>query len=369
MKEISFITSNKNKLLEVSQILCNSVPLINKDLDLPEYQGASVEEIATQKCITARNHVQGPVLIEDTALCFDGLNNLPGPYIKWFLGSLGLNGLNTLLHGFNNNKAHAVCTFAYSPDSNTDPVIFQGKTYGNIVQPRGDTAFGWDPIFQPDEGGGKTYAEMTKEDKNKINLQYDFINGSLAVEKANEIIPTIQKLIKRGDWRAVIDCHPPKHISFASTHNKQPFSTIALNGTQQDLWPDHCIVGSRGCLLHSAIQDTLSSSQLNIHYVDKGCEVDRDAYSAFQASSHDVKGLVEASTTESIYVCGLAGDYCVKATAISAAQLTQYPVTVIEDATASVDKHSGWKRELEMGGVKILTSNQISKEMAKESTK
>jgi inosine triphosphate pyrophosphatase len=97
---------------------------------------------------------------EDTALCFEALNDLPGPYIKDFLAKLGHQGLNTLLDGFPTRRAYALCTFAYSPPpvdgEPQEPILFEGRTYGTIVPPRGPTHFGWDAVFQPEEGDGKT---------------------------------------------------------------------------------------------------------------------------------------------------------------------------------------------------------------------
>ncbi len=88
-KTISFITGNPNKLKEFSQIIGDVSPYLfdTKSIDLPEYQGEP-EEIAIAKCKTALEIAKSPVLIEDTSLCFNGLNGLPGPYIKWFLDKL-----------------------------------------------------------------------------------------------------------------------------------------------------------------------------------------------------------------------------------------------------------------------------------------
>ena len=66
--------------------------IVSKDIDLPEYQGEP-DDIARQKCEEATKHVSGPVLIEDTSLCFNALGGLPGPYIKWFLKNLGPEGV------------------------------------------------------------------------------------------------------------------------------------------------------------------------------------------------------------------------------------------------------------------------------------
>ena len=62
--------------------------VVSQDIDLPEYQGEP-DDICIQKCKEASKIIQGPVLIEDTCLCFNALGGLPGPYIKWFLKKLG----------------------------------------------------------------------------------------------------------------------------------------------------------------------------------------------------------------------------------------------------------------------------------------
>lgn len=104
VKELNFITSNPNKLAEVKAILGDTVLLNSKSLELPEIQG-TIENIALEKCRRAADNVGnpsqsaryncerksheakfiakvgGPVLIEDTALCFNALKGLPGPYM------------------------------------------------------------------------------------------------------------------------------------------------------------------------------------------------------------------------------------------------------------------------------------------------
>ncbi|OJJ55326.1 hypothetical protein ASPSYDRAFT_158756 [Aspergillus sydowii CBS 593.65] len=168
MTTLNFITSNKNKLAEVRAILDGVVDVQNEVVDVPEIQG-TIEEIAKEKCSHAARVVGGPVLTEDTALEFSALKGLPGPYIKSFLEALGHEGLNKMLDSFESRGAEAVCTFALSLGPESEPILFQGRTEGTIVSPRGPANFGWDPIF---EHGGKTYAEMTKEEKNKISHRY-----------------------------------------------------------------------------------------------------------------------------------------------------------------------------------------------------
>ena len=61
--------------------------MINKKIDLPEYQGEP-DSISIDKCKAAMEQIKGPVIVEDTCLCFNALGGLPGPYIKWFLEKL-----------------------------------------------------------------------------------------------------------------------------------------------------------------------------------------------------------------------------------------------------------------------------------------
>jgi len=163
-----FVTGNKGKLAEVHQILSRHVPVLNNVvLDLPELQGEP-EDIAVQKCRIAAQEVKGPVIVEDTSLCYNALGGLPGPYIKWFLDKIGHEGLNNLLAAYEDKSAVALCVFAFCQGPNHSPITFVGRCPGKIVAARGPPNFGWDPIFQPD-GSNKTFAEMTKEEKNAIS--------------------------------------------------------------------------------------------------------------------------------------------------------------------------------------------------------
>jgi inosine triphosphate pyrophosphatase len=170
---ITFVTGNRNKLSEVIAILGNDLPfeLRNQAVDLPELQGEPVD-IAKEKCRLAAAQIGGPVLVEDTSLCFNALGGLPGPYVKWFLDKTGHHGLNNLLAAYEDKSAYAQCIFAFATHADDqNPEIFVGQTHGRIVPARGPTNFGWDPIFEP-EGYEHTYAEMEKSLKNTISHRY-----------------------------------------------------------------------------------------------------------------------------------------------------------------------------------------------------
>ena len=175
MSTLTFVTGNAKKLEEVRAILASGEKLpfeiVSKKIDLPELQGEP-EEISVQKCELAAKEVGGPVMVEDTSLCFNALGGLPGPYIKWFLEKTGHEGLNNLLAAYDDKSAYAQCVFSLSLGPGHAPIVFDGRTAGRIVPARGPTDFGWDPVFEPDEGGGKTYAEMEKAAKNAISHRY-----------------------------------------------------------------------------------------------------------------------------------------------------------------------------------------------------
>lgn len=168
-KTITFVTGNAKKLEEVRAIMGSKFPhvLLNKKLDLPEYQGTS-QEVCREKAREAFRQIRGPVLVEDTCLCFNAHGGLPGPYIKWYLDKLGVEGLPKLLAASADKSGYALCTFGYCESESGEVEIFEGKTDGTIVDPRGSRDFGWDPVFEPN-GYDKTYAEIAKEEKNKIS--------------------------------------------------------------------------------------------------------------------------------------------------------------------------------------------------------
>jgi len=81
---LTFVTGNKKKLEEVISILGDSLPytLTNAKIDLPELQGEP-EEVSIEKCKLAAERVGGPVITEDTSLCYNALGGLPGTYILY----------------------------------------------------------------------------------------------------------------------------------------------------------------------------------------------------------------------------------------------------------------------------------------------
>jgi len=160
---IYFITGSKQKFLEAKAILPDLVQL---ELDLTEIQETDPHLIIKSKLEEAQKHKKGVFVVEDTGLYLDCLNGFPGPLIKWFLKTLGREGIAKVVKAMGNDQAQAKCLVGFYDGTKTE--FFEGIMNGRIVYPKGESTFGWDPIFLP-EGHNKTFAEMTKEEKNKIS--------------------------------------------------------------------------------------------------------------------------------------------------------------------------------------------------------
>jgi nicotinamidase-related amidase len=185
-----------------------------------------------------------------------------------------------------------------------------------------------------------------------IDMQHDFVHGSLAVPGAPAIIEIVNTLlslpfsIKIGTK----DFHPTDHVSFADTHQKPVFSKITIyppgdtreeRALEQILWPVHCVASTPG----SEFVQGLNGEALDA-VVHKGTHPEIESYSAFHdpwnISNTELPRLLEAQGVTDVYIAGLAGDYCVKYSAVDAVQFG-YKTWVIRDAVRSVsDTGSEW---------------------------
>ncbi|MBP9690669.1 non-canonical purine NTP pyrophosphatase [Candidatus Woesebacteria bacterium] len=172
-----FITSSKHKFEEIQSIIAH---IRHIDIDLPEIQDSNPQNIIRNKLQEARKHHDGQLMVEDTSLYFDCLNGLPGPLIKWFLKSIGRDGLCHIAQSFKNTKATAKTIIGYA-QSKDEIHFFEGEIQGHIVNPRGNQGFGWDAIFEP-EGESKTFAEMNMKEKNELSMR------KLAAEKLKQFL-------------------------------------------------------------------------------------------------------------------------------------------------------------------------------------
>lgn len=196
------------------------------------------------------------------------------------------------------------------------------------------------------------------------DVQNSFMpGGSLAVPGGDEIVPIINALAKRfANVILTQDWHPAGHRSFASSHpGKVPFETVALDYGSQILWPDHCVQGSEGARLHRDLD--IAHAQLVLR---KGYHSDVDSYSVFVEADGTTRtglaGYLRERGIDSVYVCGLATDFCVAWTALDARKLG-FAAIVIEDACRAIDTQgslaSAWER-MEGAGVRRLRSTDLA---------
>jgi nicotinamidase/pyrazinamidase len=197
-----------------------------------------------------------------------------------------------------------------------------------------------------------------------VDVQNCFLpGGSLAVKEGDQVIPVINRIAK-GFENVVMtqDWHTPHHVSFASTHEgKKPFEVIKLAYGNQVLWPDHCVQGTEGAQIAKDIN--IPQAALVIR---KGYHNEVDSYSAFLEADKETHtglgGYLKERGIDTVFITGLATDFCVAWTAIDArhAGLTTY---VVEDACRGIDIGGSLAKawaDMTEAGVKKIQSSDIA---------
>jgi nicotinamidase/pyrazinamidase len=179
-----------------------------------------------------------------------------------------------------------------------------------------------------------------------VDLQNDFCpGGSLAVPEGDQIVPIVNRLIERFTEAglpvyATRDWHPADHVSFKA---------------QGGIWPLHCVQNTPGAEFHPDLNLPMEAV-----IVSKADNRDKDAYSMFDETDMDEQ--LKAAGVDEIIVCGLATDYCVKATALDGVQ-TGLKVAVVEDAIRGVEVEPGDSQralgEMKAAGVRLTSSADV----------
>jgi nicotinamidase/pyrazinamidase len=196
-----------------------------------------------------------------------------------------------------------------------------------------------------------------------VDVQNCFIDGgTLPVKGGAQVVPVINQLAERFQNIVITqDWHTPGHASFASSHpGKKPFETTKLTYGTQVLWPDHCVQGTDDAALDRDLR--LPTAQVIIR---KGFHKDMDSYSAFEEADHKTEtglaGYLKQRHIDTVFVTGLATDFCVAWTAMDARR-AGFASYVIEDATRAIDLNgslaAAWKA-MDRAGVKRIQSQDI----------
>jgi len=173
-----------------------------------------------------------------------------------------------------------------------------------------------------------------------VDLQNDFCaGGALAVPDADSIVATINQIMDKFDLiLASRDMHPQHSAHFLS-------------------WPVHCIRGTHGAEFHPDL------NTLGIHFfLEKGTSSKDNGYSVFESTTFNLNELLHKYGITSLYVCGLATDFCVKATVLDALRYG-FPTFLITDCIRAVNQHpdDGARalEEMKRSGAQLIDSQAI----------
>lgn len=199
-----------------------------------------------------------------------------------------------------------------------------------------------------------------------VDIQNDFCKGgALAVKDGELTVPVANKLIELFHQKGDIvigtkDWHPADHKSFAVNSNGNIGELGELNGLPQVWWPVHCVQNEIGSKYHP----DLKSVDFTIF---KGQDPEVDSYSAFFDNGKKYKTeldeLLKKNSIDTLYIMGLATDYCVKFTVLDALELG-YKVYLVEDGCRGVNITSEDSKnaieEMKNKGAVIINSHNIN---------
>jgi nicotinamidase/pyrazinamidase len=201
-----------------------------------------------------------------------------------------------------------------------------------------------------------------------VDVQNDFLpGGALAVPHGDEILAPLRDLMNSSALELIVatqDWHPRGHISFASSHRgHRPMDVIKLYGHPQTLWPDHCVQGTDGAMLHRDLPWEKAAV-----IIRKATDPAVDSYSAIRNNWNPrgkrpptgLGGYLKEHRVREVFVCGLARDFCVRWSAEDAAK-EGFRVTLVWDLCRSIDpsKDERLRRELIARGIKIIDSADL----------
>lgn len=196
---VNFVTTNPGKVSEAQEYLDDGVEQM--DFDYPERQAEDLATVAAHGARAAYRHAGEPVIVDDSGLTIDTLGGFPGPYSSYVEEKLGIERVWELAKQEDDRSGAFRAVVAYCDgdpfEATPEPVdtnrrgqdlaadergeattdeqvsgaelpvrLFEGVAPGTIVEPRGEGGFGFDPIFEYD---GRTYAEMSTEEKNAVS--------------------------------------------------------------------------------------------------------------------------------------------------------------------------------------------------------
>lgn len=188
-----------------------------------------------------------------------------------------------------------------------------------------------------------------------VDMLYDFIDGSLACQNAENAVKAACRFIESrtgkgsGDESEILDTFP---VLFVRDRHPSDHSSFKENG---GIWPAHCVTGTRGGKIHADLCGYANEELI----FDKGCDKEVEQYSGFDGrnsagqSLGEILGLLDA---EDVYVCGIATEYCVRNTCEDLVK-AGFRVHLLQDCLAYVDRqgHEDAMKEMASEGISICS--------------
>ena len=180
-----------------------------------------------------------------------------------------------------------------------------------------------------------------------VDMLYDFIDGSLACQNAENAVAQTLKYIdsqtngQTGEEHEILDTFP---ILFVRDHHPADHSSFKEQG---GIWPAHCVAGTHGGEIHKDLLPYVSEELT----FDKGCDKTCEQYSGFEGvndAGQSLGEILELLDTTDVYVCGIATEYCVRNTCQDLLK-AGFKVHLLKDCVAYVDLDGHLKALEEMG--------------------
>jgi XTP/dITP diphosphohydrolase len=167
---VYFVTGNKGKFTEAAKVASDfGVTLKHLRLEKREIQSEDLDEIA---CFAAKDAADASgrmVVAEDAGFFVKALAGFPGPYSSYVFKTTGILGILKLVERRKDRSAFFQASVAFCAPGKR-PKSFSGRVYGLVsTKPKGTQGFGFDPIFIPKRGDGRSFAQMTTEEKNALS--------------------------------------------------------------------------------------------------------------------------------------------------------------------------------------------------------
>lgn len=175
-----------------------------------------------------------------------------------------------------------------------------------------------------------------------VDVQRDFFDpsGSLYVAGSEQLPSRIAAIAPSYDGIIfTLDWHPGDHCSFAA---------------QGGPWPSHCVAHTQGAGLPDEFAGLLAAGSDRVRLFFKGTRQDREQYGAFENLAEDSDIYSWLRDCDSVDVCGIAGDYCVKESTANILKIVPASkVSILQDCVRSIDGGTALQSFASENGLKM----------------